>query len=57
MSATSGRGLFDILIAEMELDLQTMVDGVIRDETTMALVGLRRTRDSFPLKPVALSRY
>lgn len=50
MSTTAGRGLFEILIAEVESDMEKLPDGVTRDEMATALVGLRRKRDSFPLK-------
>jgi hypothetical protein len=49
MSTTAGRGLFDILIAEMERDLDLLPEGTVHDELAQALVGLRRKRDSFPL--------
>lgn len=46
MSETAGRGLFQLLIAEVEMDIGSLPDGLEREELQVALVGLRRKLDS-----------
>ena len=47
MSNTSaGRGLFEMLIAEVEYDMAQLPECQERDELAVALVGLRKKLDS-----------
>ena len=42
MANSAGRGLFEMLIAEVEYDISTLPDGVEREELEVALIGLRK---------------
>ena len=45
-STSAGRGLFEMLIAEVEYDMSQLPECQERDELAVALVGLQKKLDS-----------